>query len=433
MNQNTVEVTAKTGLCSSCGMCINICPKGSITWEREKGMYYPFVNNATCIGCGICKKICPGIGFSYGSVSLTEEEAATGNVIASYNAWSKDAEIRHVSASGGVVSTIISQLLTQGSYDVAFCVDSYKYDEQLTTREVRLEDLEKSLKDSTFPKSRYLPISHENAVAYVKNNRDKRVVFIGTSCAVRGFLNVIEHFKLDRSKYLVIGLFCDKVFNYNVNNYYQQDKFTKGKKIEKIHFKNKESGGWPGNMKLMFSDGTSEYLDKEERGKVKEYFMPERCLYCIDKLNIMADISLGDNYTNSNSSKLGSNSVIIRTAQGKSAWEHAKEAMEFCEVDLEEIKKAQYLNGRLNNLYFGILKEKEVGINVNTGIQKTQNPLDYERAWKNQLRMLHAGEVFDQNSQELDKQMVVTEKKKNSKNLGNVLERGYYFIKRRLR
>lgn len=432
MSQKSVEMTTKYGLCSSCGMCINMCPKGSITWKRTKGMYYPEIDKNSCVECGICKKICPGLSFSYKGVSLSVEEAAVGTILGTVNAWSKDVKLRHVSASGGVVSTIVEQLLRQGLYDVAFCVDSYNYDKQLKTRMVQVIDLENGWEHSSVPKSRYLPVSHENLVAYVKENRDKKVIVIGTSCAVRGFLNVIKQLKLDRSKYLVIGLFCDKVFNYNVYEYYQQNKFTDGKQIERIHFKNKESGGWPGNMKLMFSDGTCEYLDKEERGKVKEYFMPERCLYCIDKLNVMADISLGDNYTQSNSSKFGSNSVIIRTELGQSIWSKVQDGIEFYEVDLEQIKKAQYLDGRMNNLYFGCLKDKAVGVDVNEGIEKKHDPLEYERAWKNQLRMLRAGELFDENPQELVKQMELTEKRKNPKNISNILEKIYYFIKRRL-
>lgn len=77
-------------------------------------------------------------------------------------------------------------------------------------------------------------------------------------------------------------------------------------------------------MKFIFTDGTVAYQDKAERVKIKNYFMPERCLYCIDKLNVYADISVGDNYTQQDSSLLGSNSVIIRTNIGMTVWESVK-------------------------------------------------------------------------------------------------------------
>lgn len=433
MKQNTVELTAELGLCSSCGMCKNICPVNSISWIRIKGMFYPKVDKVKCVECGACKKICPGLVHSYGSDQINAEEAATGKFIMSYNAWSRNPETRHISASGGVVSTLVETLLLSGIYDVAFCVDTYLYDDQIKTRDITSKDIESGWLNSDFPKSRYLSVSHENAVAYIKANREKKVIFIGTSCAVRGFLNVIEHLNLDRKQYLIIGLFCDKVFNYNIYEYFHQEKYCQGKQLKGLHFKNKESGGWPGNMKLMFTDGTSTYLDKKERGNAKEYFMPERCLYCIDKLNAMADISLGDNYTKTNSSELGSNSIIVRTEQGMNALKEAGGNIELHDVDIEDIKKAQYLEGRLNNFYFGILKGQNIDICLNEGIKVESNANDYERAWKNQLRMLRAGEAYHEDKRELQKQITITEKKSNPRYIGNILERGKYFIKRKMK
>lgn len=431
MNHNSVEYTARTGLCTSCGMCINMCPNKCITWTRTKGMFYPSVDKKKCTQCGICKKVCPGLEFSFGNDEVSAEKAAMGIYIQSYNAWSKNPEIRHMSASGGIISTLVEKLLLTNKYDVAFYVDTYEYSEQIRTQSIQIDGMERGLVTTSFPKSRYLPVSHENAVAYVKKNRDKKVIFIGTSCAVRGFIKVIKQLNLNREQYLLIGLFCDKVFNYNVNKYFQQEKFCQGKHLEKFHFKNKESGGWPGNMKLIFSDGTSKFLNKEERNKIKEYFMPERCLYCIDKLNVMADISLGDNYTKEYSSKLGSNSVIVRTERGMGVWQDVSARIESHEISMELIKEAQYLNGRLNNLYFGMLKCKGMDINLNEGVAVERNPEEFERAWKNQLRMLRAGEKFCEKPQELQKQINITEKKKNPHSIRNMLERVYYSIKRK--
>ena len=65
--------------------------------------------------------------------------------------------------------------------------------------------------------------------------------------------------------------------------------------------------------------------------------MPECCLYCIDKLNVNADISVGDNFTDIESSELGSNSVIIRTAKGQKAWELAKDNLINVRIPIEKI------------------------------------------------------------------------------------------------
>ena len=398
-------------------------------------MYQPTIDQSVCVACGVCAKVCPGLGHQY--IENSDRDAVRGNALCAYNAWSIDPKIRHISASGGVVSLMVKQLLEDESYDLAFLVDSYDYHHQLSTIPVTADNVQ-NISSSTYPKSRYLPVSHENAVAYAKRNRDKRLIIVGTSCAIRGFLAAVKQLDLNRENYLLLGLFCDSVFSYNVIDYYQQSVFCGEKKLESLHFKNKESGGWPGNMKFFFSDGSTEYQDKSERAKVKDYFMPERCLYCIDKLNVCADISLGDNYTEQDSSSLGSNSVIIRTEQGLAAWSKVISELEYCNVTVEKIMEAQYVDWRLNRFCYGRLKEREVAkstgqtITLNAGVKTDRIIAEYRERWRARLQMLRSGETYRKHPEDLKKQMVKAEKIKNMGSVQKFVSRGLCFIKRRI-
>lgn len=432
MNLTDISFTTEWNLCSGCGVCVGICPKHCIEWKWEAGMYQPAIDRNSCISCGSCASVCPGLKHRY--EELTDRAAVQGNILLACNAWSTSVDVRHISASGGVVSTLVRQLLEEGAYDIAFLVDSYDYHQQLSTKPVTAQEM-KNVVSSTYPKSRYLPVSHENAIDYVKNNRAEKVIFVGTSCAVRGFKSAVEKLHLPRENYLLIGLFCDRVFNYNVIDYYQQPAFCGDKKLENLHFKNKESGGWPGNMKFFFSDGSTAYQDKSERTKVKDYFMPERCLYCIDKLNVCADISLGDNYTQQDSSPLGSNSVIIRTERGLTAWERAASLIESYKVSTDQIMEAQYVDWRLNNLCYGKLKEQEIKrktgheIVLNIGVTTNRKPQEYQNRWKSNMQMLHAGEVYDSRPEELQKQMIKDKKRQNPSIVKKFLSKVYHLIR----
>lgn len=393
---NTVKLIADSNLCCSCGICKNVCPKGSISYKREKGMFIPVIAD-TCINCGKCISTCPSVGHEYNASSI--DDAMIGNILAIYNAWSRDPDIRHCSASAGVVTSIVRALLQEGEYDCVFTLDSYDYSEQLKTNRYDKETYKLiESKKQKFTKSRYLPVSHENLTKYIVGNRDARVIIIGTSCAVRGICKVIEKFRLNRSNYLIIGLFCDQVFNYNIYDYFSDSTFTDGKKLTGLHFKNKDSGGWPGNIKLMFDDRSFKYLDKSERTKCKDYFKPERCLYCIDKLNVMADISIGDNYTSQNSTPLGSNSVIVRTEAGRKALDVAKDNIELFDIDIESIKKAQYFDGRQQNYYYSVIKEKKLKrrIRLNPQLQVRDNYKDYYMGYDKNLADIRIGEGFAQ-------------------------------------
>lgn len=401
----TVEKTVLADLCCGCGVCSGICPRGCIAWEKKDGMYLPHIDGGKCVRCGLCAAVCPGLGHRY-AAGATAEETVAGPVLAAYNAWSRDPELRHVSASGGVVSTILRELLASGAYDGAFCLDTYDYRAQLKTRLYTAEELDGAWSTSKLPKSRYLPVSQERAVAYMKENRDARLIFVGTSCAVRGLLAAVEQLKLRREKYLFLGLFCDQVFNYNVISYWQE-LYCDGRPLTELHFKNKESGGWPGDMKLFPEGQKAFYVPLAERARAKAYFVPERCLCCVDKLNACADLSLGDNYTGKDSSALGSNSVLLRTQAGAAAWNAAKKQLVFRDIEIGEVQRAQALGRRLENLYCGDLKTARMKEppDLNPGVPREKNARAFTRVWKARMQRRKAGALYDRTAEPLKKQL----------------------------
>ena len=411
--RSTVQIIREGNLCISCGLCRGVCPADCISLQREKGLYRPVVDTGKCVSCGLCLKVCPGKGHVYGEgkEDLKALDAVLGETIACFTAWSRNESERFCSASGGVVTSLVKALLDKGIYDAAFLVNSYIYSDQLRTAKITAGDLNSQRALSRYPKSRYFPVSHENAVKDLLRNRKQRTIIIGTSCAVRGFRSLIREAGLDEGRILLIGLFCDKVFNYNAWQYYERADFHKGRKVEAFHFKNKECGGWPGNMKFFYKNGESSCIDMKERTKIKDFFMPERCMYCIDKLNSQADIALGDNYTNQDSSPLGSNSVIIRTETGLRAWTEGGSGIEYRKADLQDLVAAQYLDGRINNLYFGDLKEKEIRrtyreeFRLNEGIRREEGFTDFQRAWKIFLEKVRAGEDYPASAGKLEKLM----------------------------
>ena len=117
-------------------------------------------------------------------------------------------------------------------------------------------------------------------------------------------------------------------------------------------------------MKFIFSDESTCFYKGSIRLGLKEFFTPERCVYCIDKLNVVADISIGDNFTSQDSSPLGSNSVIIRTQKGSEAWRLASSVLECQTVSSDEIFKAQTISVRAENDKYAQIKEAALQKNI---------------------------------------------------------------------
>ena len=83
--------------------------------------------------------------------------------------------------------------------------------------------------------------------------------------------------------------------HYGVVEYFDNHKDNNGKTVKNLYLRTKKDGKWPGKVLITYTDGSKITLPSSARKNLKEYFVPERCLYCLDKLNKAGDISVGDN------------------------------------------------------------------------------------------------------------------------------------------
>lgn len=106
----TVQFTIDNNLCISCGICKAVCPKRCINMVKKNGLYTPAIDSS-CVNCGVCYGVCHGKGKSRIKSEDLRCEELIGEYKAIYNAWSLTKNIRHFSASGGVVTTLTHNLL----------------------------------------------------------------------------------------------------------------------------------------------------------------------------------------------------------------------------------------------------------------------------------------------------------------------------------
>jgi 2-oxoglutarate ferredoxin oxidoreductase subunit delta len=58
------KIIINTERCKGCGLCVTVCPKGSIVISKKsnKSGYFPAeLSNAQCTGCALCAIICPEV------------------------------------------------------------------------------------------------------------------------------------------------------------------------------------------------------------------------------------------------------------------------------------------------------------------------------------------------------------------------------------
>lgn len=392
-NKQTISKITETNQCVSCGLCSAVCPQDCISFDRHDGIYVPQIDNDKCTKCELCFRICPGNQFDYNReyhFATEPKDFWFGNYRRILSMQSKNDAILRNATSGGVVTQLVRSLLDCGDYDCAFLVDTYNYSQQVHTK--KFESSDDILKTA---KSRYIPVAQNDAIAYALKNRDKRIIFVGTSCFVHGLINVCRNFSLNRDHYFIIGLFCDRTMHYGIYDYFNQHPKCNGT-LDNLLFRTKEAGGWPGNMRLTFRENNNFVdLKSTERMAVKDYFQLERCLYCLDKLNQFADISVGDDYATAKGDKRGRSAVIIRTEQGEKIIEHM--AVNFHSYPLTEtdLAKSQKLHLRKKNLEFIAARNltPQIPQKVLRELAENRNNSGYE--YQNRIRKLKLGEICD--------------------------------------
>ena len=89
-------------------------------------------------------------------------------------------------------------------------------------------------------------------------------------------------------------------------------------------FRDKSAGGYPGSVRVTNRRGETRVIPASERLRIKGWFTPARCYMCFDKLNVFADITVGDPWGIPEADhEHGESIVVVRTEVGAGAIEAA--------------------------------------------------------------------------------------------------------------
>ena len=312
--------------CTGCTACMNICPKGAITFKTSKdGFKYPVIDQIKCINCGLCKKICP--------VLNTKENNSINNCFVGYN---KDFNERLKSSSGSIFSLIANYVLDNKGIVVGAAFDKDNHLKHVVIE--KKEDLE------PLKKSKYLQSDLDNIFKYIKEQiKTKKVLFVGTPCQVAG----IKAFIKNNDNLITIDLFCHGVPSPKLFEKYVKELETiNNDKLINYDFRDNSTGWDSYSNKATFKN--KEIITDSKQNEYMKLFLSdialrESCYNCNFKLgNKYSDITLGDfwgikNHYPEMYNKDGVSAIIINTNLGDQIFNNIKEDLEYKKCDLEKI------------------------------------------------------------------------------------------------
>lgn len=314
---------AANGLCVRCGACSGSCPKSLIVLDERN---FPKLNKEAgeCIRCGVCMTACPGeeLDLCGLSVSLLDRASSSSEILGIYRdaiiAYSNNDEIRHYSASGGVVTQLLATLLENGTIQRAL-VAGMSRDEPWKGEPLLASTTEEVIGCA---QSKYTIVPQMRLLGALLKWKTETAV-VGLPChihALRKFQSAHPG-KLDHVKF-VIGLFCHMALEIEATEMLLRKARISKSDLDTIEYR---GGDWPGKILAKLKDGSVKPLHAFDFkdgaiNYLKYLYYPSRCLLCIDFSAELADIAVGDPWLRGKDGRYiyerGHSLVLVRTEKG---------------------------------------------------------------------------------------------------------------------
>lgn len=345
--------------CCGCTACMHVCPiKCIVMHEDEEGFLYPAIEKEKCIDCHKCEKVCP--------VRNTENVNRKTETLVGYN---RNEEIRKQSSSGGVFSVIAEWVLEQNGV-----VFGAAFDENFEVHHIAVESKEElaKLRGSKYVQSR-LENVYPEVKQYLEINRI--VLFTGTACQIAGLKKYLskEYETLFTLDVLCHGVPSPKIWRM----YLEEMKRQHNTLIEKVEFRNKETGWKNYSMNILFSDMqrycVDFFEDKFMRMFLENIDLRPSCYSCHFKgFPRISDMTIGDSwgiekYMPDMDDDKGTSIILVHSLKGEIILDEIKKSLIVRESRLdqvlpptEESRRSVEMHPNRKKFWEGVRREENV-------------------------------------------------------------------------
>ncbi|MHA1378947.1 MAG: Coenzyme F420 hydrogenase/dehydrogenase, beta subunit C-terminal domain [Candidatus Helarchaeota archaeon] len=329
-----IKEVHEKGLCGRCGGCVSFCSAGDfgVIELRDEGPPV-YINKDKCLECGICYLICPQVPvFKDELKKKFEFEYPLGHYKRITVAKTTDEVISEIATDGGVVTSILLNLLEKGIIDGAILskkTGPFSREPIIATTKQDIIDSAGSTFDtshSIHEMSKYSTYTPTITSLKVSDEKEfKRLAVVGSPCQVTTMrkmqmLGVVPSNNIE----YILGLFCTENFSFDKLHKEKLEKEL-GIKIEDIKKVNIKE-----DLIIELKNGKRVNVSFE---KLEAYMRPA-CRVCKDYSNHFADISFGGL-----GSPDGFTTVLIRTKVGEEIYDRAVQQKYIIEEQVDKAKK----------------------------------------------------------------------------------------------
>lgn len=357
MKNNILESTLKYDLCIGCGICKAVCPKNAIEIrENEYREVNPFLNDK-CINCGLCVEYCPNTLLKLKKESSKIAGDSTPNSYGiekqnnCYIGYIKNEAKRLKSASGGIVSFLLEEMLNRKIVDSIIHVEQSKGE---IGKSYFAASISKSIKELENKRSSFYSMIDFSGVISEFINKNEKIVLTGTPCIIRGMKKLFEkNILYQKNKVFFIALPC----SHNVNGQFidflaESLGIEKGEKFKvNLRAKNKEMKDSNNFINLFKLENRKIEIERNKSIFTKYWrsycFALNACLYCSDFWGYEGDVSVKDAWGKwANKEAHGVSMAIIRNPELEKLFEENEK------IYLEKISYEEAVSSQKETTYF---------------------------------------------------------------------------------
>lgn len=311
-----LEQVIKSGLCTGCGLCQSIAPKGAVTMQvSAQGYLRPQVNGIIAKDTEQqISRVCPGVVVAHETTGVNYHP--NWGPIESVNVgYAEDTEVRRLGSSGGVISAVCIYLLH--SKQVEFIAQIAADAANPIANKLQISRSREDVINAAG--SRYAPSA---PLATLKEllALGERFAFVGKPCdaaALRAYLRDNPHYKTQVPfilSFMCAGIPSQKATVDVIN--------AMGADPTQVTAFRYRGDGWPGMARAVQADGKAFEMDYNSSwGNILGKQLQYRCKICADGIGEFADVVCADAWYGKDgypdfAERDGRSLIVARTQQG---------------------------------------------------------------------------------------------------------------------
>ena len=243
----------------------------------------------------------------------------------------KDREVLRRSSSGGAFTAISDAFLEKGC---AVLCARYNYEEHRTEVKLALTKEERDASSGSMYMQSYALDSWKEALSWLKENPDRKLMFAGLGCQAAGFMQFMKMNGMSE-RIFTVDIICHGAPSPEIWAEYARS-LEKGGKLSDLNFRNKKTG-WSKSVGTVCRGGEEISISQYRRIYTDRYTIRPSCHSCpYTRMDRDTDITIGDFWHMEESmpdfvDEMGTSLVLIHTERGKELFDEIKENMDYRE------------------------------------------------------------------------------------------------------